>query len=54
MIDKLTPEDAAKLNKIYSLSSELYRLLEDIRPAGGWTERIDSKYCKLCGKEHIQ
>ncbi len=50
----LTPEEAAKLNKIWNLSQELYSLIEDLRPGGGFKENIDKKFCKECGELKVK
>lgn len=47
----LTPEEAERLDMIWTLLYELRNKLEDLRPSGGFTESIDKKkYCKECGK----
>jgi hypothetical protein len=46
----LTPTEAEKLGEVWALVYRAYNLMEDLRPGGGFKERIDPKYCKCCGK----
>ena len=45
----LTPEEAARLGKIWKLLYEASRCLEEMRPAGGFKEYINKEFCKECG-----
>ena len=48
--DKLTPQTAGKLSEIWNLAHTLYDKLEDLRPGGGFKERIDTdRWCMECG-----
>ena len=47
----LTPEEAARLGKIWKLLCEASRCLEEMRPAGGFKEYINKEFCKECGQK---
>ena len=49
----LTPAEANKLAAAWTAAKAAFDALEDIRPAGGFREAIDPKYCRECGREKV-